>query len=196
MRSSGLQMSLFEGKEPSRPLLDPLFFALRMDASTAIAALDLAARLRRQYGLKGKPQAPELLHVTLHFMGHSPEDPREIVQRACKALEGFRAPSFEVCFDRVLSFRKKSNRPLVLVGGDAPALSGFQKQLRSALLQAHLPDPEKMGFTPHVTLLRDDREVPEQGIAPLCWTVREFVLLRSFHGRGEHQVLARFPLVG
>jgi RNA 2',3'-cyclic 3'-phosphodiesterase len=198
MHSSNTQFSLFEaGTDRSGSLIDPLFFALQLDAGSAATALDLALRLRSQYGLKGKPQSPGLLHVTLHFMGYSPGDPREIVQRACKALQGFRAPPFEVCFDRVLSFRRKSRRPLVLVGGAALApLLHFQQQLRSALLLAHLPDPEKLTFTPHITLLRDDREVPEQGIAPLCWKVRDFVLLRSLHGRGEHQVLARFPLDG
>jgi 2'-5' RNA ligase len=191
------QMSMFDdGAHPSVAPTDVLFFALQPDATAASAIADLAARLRSRYGLKGKLQSPERLHVTLYFMGNFRGVPQEIVDRACNALAAFRAPSFEVCFDRVMSFRRKSNRPVVLVGGELlTPLQQFQSQLSTALVRAHLPDPEKMTFTPHVTLLRDDREVPEQGVNPVRWTAREFVLVHSLFGRGQHRVLARFPLL-
>jgi 2'-5' RNA ligase len=126
--------------------------ALQPDAGTASKIADLAVQLRTQHGLKGKPQSAELLHVTLYFMGHFPGVPQEIVDRSSKALAAFRAPSFDVCFDRVLSFRGTSRRPVVLVGGELLApLHQFQSRVRSALV-------------------------------------------RSVHGRGEHQVLARYLL--
>jgi 2'-5' RNA ligase len=46
-------------------------------------------------------------------------------------------------------------------------------------------------FTPHVTLLYDRRNVEEQPIEPISWTVREFVLIHSMQG---HTHLARWPL--
>jgi len=46
-------------------------------------------------------------------------------------------------------------------------------------------------FNPHVTLLYDARKVEEQPIVPICWTVSEFVLIRSERG---HTRLARWPL--
>lgn len=194
----GPQMSLFgDGAARPVPATDTLFFALQPDVATAQAIASFGARLRGQYALKGKVQAPGLMHVTLYFMGGFVGVPQDLVDRACGALAGFRVPAFDVCFDRVLSFRRKSNRPVVLVGGEALApLCRFQGRLRAVLVAAHLPEPEKIAFNPHVTLLRDDREVPEQSIEPVCWTVREFVLVRSLQGRGRHEVLARFALRG
>ena len=174
---------------------DALFLALQPDAGTAGRIAALAARLRTQHGLTGTPQPAGLLHVTLFFMGRFAGVPQELVARCCEALAHFRAPSFDVCFDRVLSFGGKSRRPVVLVGGALLApLHQFQGHMRSVLLQANLSQPDKPAFIPHVTLLRDDLQVPEQPVEPVCWTVRDFVLVRSLHGRGEHQVLARFAL--
>jgi 2'-5' RNA ligase len=86
-------------------------------------------------------------------------------------------------------------RPLVLVGGQSlQPVRLFQQRLREVLLGGHLPPPDPAPFVPHVTLLRDDRQVPEQPVEPLCWRARDFVLVRSLQGRGQHQVLARFPL--
>jgi 2'-5' RNA ligase len=189
-------MSLFDaGAQPSVAGRDVLFFALQPDAAIAGAMAEFATRMRSQYGLKGKVQRPALLHVTLYVVGRFDGVPQEIVDRAGSALAAFHPPSFEVCFDRVLSFSGRSNRPLVLVGGDSPGpLHEFQGRLRTVLLRAHVPEMQKMAFTPHVTLLRDDRGVPEQAIEPVRWTAREFVLVRSLQGLGQHQVLARFPL--
>lgn len=180
---------------PAAPT-DLLFFALQLETAAARQTADLAARLRTQYGLKGKLLPPERLHITLYFLGGFPGVPQDLVDSACNALATFHEPSFDVCLDRVLSFRGKSNRPVVLVGGDSLApLHQFQGRLRSALLRANLPNPEKKAtFTPHVTLLRDDQEVPEQRIEPVRWKAREFVLVRSLFGRSQHQALARFPL--
>lgn len=191
-------MSLFGGSaQPPAPATDTLFFALQPDATTAQAIVEMAGRLRQQHGLRGRVQGAQLMHVTLYFVGGFHGVPQDIVDRACAALASFRAEPFQVCFDRVLSFRRKSNRPVVLVGGEALApLHRFQQRLRATLVGAHLPEPEKTSFTPHVTLLRDDREMPEQAIEPVCWQVREFVLVRSLQGRGQHEVLARFPMQG
>lgn len=49
-------------------------------------------------------------------------------------------------------------------------------------------------FTPHVTLLYDDRSVAPQAIEPIAWTVREFVLVHSLLGRTEHRILGRWSL--
>jgi 2'-5' RNA ligase len=49
-------------------------------------------------------------------------------------------------------------------------------------------------FTPHVTLLYDDRMVPEQAVEPISWRVREFVLTHSLLGKTQHVELGRWPL--
>jgi 2'-5' RNA ligase len=190
---TAMQGSLF-GSEPVAALpTDNLFFALLPDETTAGTMAAVAARLCRQYGLRGKAVPPERLHVTLYYLGAYAGVPTDLVERACSALAAFRTPTFDVCLDRVMSFSRRSNRPVVLVGGQSSPLHAFQGRLRSVLVSAHLPEPDRLSFTPHVTLLRDDREVPEQAVEPMCWTAREFVLIRSLHGRGEYRILARFP---
>jgi 2'-5' RNA ligase len=44
-------------------------------------------------------------------------------------------------------------------------------------------------FTPHVTLLYGDRAVDESPVAPIRWTVNEFVLIHSLKG---HTHVARW----
>lgn len=181
---------------PDATITDRLFFALQPDAVTAAAIAALAARLHAQLGLKGKPLAPERLHVTLQFIGAFAGLPQEIVNRACDAAAALTAPQFDVCFDRVMSFsRTDSRRPVVLVGGDSLGpLYDFQKRFKAAMLRADVPDASGMSFTPHITLLNGDRPLAEQRVEPFCWTVREFALVRSLVGRGQHENLARFPL--
>ena len=49
-------------------------------------------------------------------------------------------------------------------------------------------------YTPHLTLLFDERRVVERGVEPIGWTVRELVLVRSLHGQARHVALGRWPL--
>jgi len=49
----------------------------------------------------------------------------------------------------------------------------------------------RRAFTPHVTLWYGEREIAENPIEPIGWTVREFVLIHSLRG---HTCLARWPL--
>ena len=53
---------------------------------------------------------------------------------------------------------------------------------------------EVHSFTPHVTLLWADRRVDEYPIAPISWTVREFVLTASLQGYARHIDVASWPL--
>ncbi|RYE41204.1 MAG: hypothetical protein EOP21_08990 [Hyphomicrobiales bacterium] len=50
------------------------------------------------------------------------------------------------------------------------------------------------GFRPHVTLLYDNQLVAGREIAPVQWTVRDVVLVRSVVGQGRHVIEGRWPL--
>ena len=104
-----------------------------------------------------------------------------------------RIEPFEVSFDWTASFRgKHGSRPFVLVGDRGlQRLISFREMLGAAMLQRGLRRVANTNFTPHVTLLYDARSVEEYPIAPISWTVREFVLIRSQKG---HEYLARWPL--
>ena len=117
-------------------------------------------------------------HVTLEFFGTYKRMPWGLVEQIIRALDGFEFDAFEVAFDAAASFPDKPfNRPLVMLGdGGVEDLKAFQHRLCTVLADAGLSDGPYPDFTPHVTLLYDDRIVPPQGIAPVTWRLREFVL--------------------
>jgi 2'-5' RNA ligase len=48
-----------------------------------------------------------------------------------------------------------------------------------------------------MTLLYDWKSIPEQTVAPIQWTAREFVLIQSHVGQNRpYTVLSRWPLRG
>jgi len=178
---------------------DRLFFALRPDADAAEQIASLAQNLRDEHGLKGKPLKTPHFHVTLHFLGDHAGLPQPLVAVASQAAARIATQPFPVMFDRVGSFRNKGRRlqPLVLrCGDDAPALVAFRQTLTDALKHAGIARGLDMRFTPHVTLLYDSRLLPEQVVAPIQWTVSEFVLIHSLIGKTRHIPLERWPLRG
>jgi len=97
----------------------------------------------------------------------------------------------------VESFRNRPrSRPLVLRGGGdgVAAVTAFQKTLGKAMESAGLGKRVEKRFTPHVTLLYDDRALREQATARVGWTVREFALVHSLLGKTQHNLLGRWPL--
>jgi 2'-5' RNA ligase len=167
-----------------------LFFAAIPDASTAAAIHERAGILKRAHNLAGGLIEANYLHISLFFLGGLPE---ESLSRACEAVADVRMNPFEVWFDRTVSFRgKPGSRPFVLFGEDGlRQLTSFRRMLAVALVQKGLRRQANTNFTPHVTLLYDARGVEEHPIAPIGWTVNEFVLVHSLRG---HVHLARWPL--
>jgi 2'-5' RNA ligase len=177
---------------------DRLFFAIFPDAHAAARIAQLAQRLRGEHGLNGRPVATDRFHVTLHHLGDYAGLPQEIVTKAGEGAATVAMPSFEVAFDRALSFSGRPHkRPFVLRGGEnVVALTTLQQALGMALRKAGLGRLAEPQFTPHVTLLYDDHIVTEQAIETISWTVHEFVLVHSLLGRTVHVPLARWPLRG
>jgi RNA 2',3'-cyclic 3'-phosphodiesterase len=190
---SSLQPS-FDGVAGQPSSTDRLFFALRPDAAAIVRIEKLVSDLQGDFGLKGKPLGAARFHVTLHFVGDFPCFPREVADAAVRAAQSVAAmPPFQLGFDRVGSFtRKARNMPLVLLGED-----GLERvrTLQQALVDA-LTGHRDGHYTPHLTLLYDDRHVAARPIEPITWTARDFVLVRSLIGQSRHEVLARLPLRG
>ena len=193
------QLSFIElDAPPPARLTDRLFYAVFPDANTAAHIARLAAHLRGEYGLKGRPLAEDRFHITLHHLGdYVGEPPRELVAAAHEAASEVTALPIEVNFDRAISFRRSHKAPLVLRGGDGVAqLMAFQQALGATMMRTGLGNFVQQRFTPHVTLLYDDHIVPEQAVEIISWTVREFVLVRSLLGQTRHIPLGRWPLLG
>lgn len=190
------EQSFLPGFEAAPQPTDRLFFAIYPDAATAAHIAQLAQQLRAEQALLGKPLKPERFHVTLHHLGDYAGLPQDLVAAACGAAASVAAAPFDITFDRAASFASTPrNRPFVLRGaGGLAALAAFQQSLGEALKKTVLGRWAKPGFTPHVTLLYDDRSVPEQAVAPVSWTAHEFVLVHSLIGQTLHVPLARWPL--
>ena len=91
---------------------------------------------------------------------------------------------FEVSFDRTASFRgRPGNRPFVLMGDDTlDRLKSLRHRLGTAIAEKGMDRKGSRAhrdFAPHVTLLYGDRAVDEYPVAPIRWTVNEFVLIHS-----------------
>jgi 2'-5' RNA ligase len=190
------EQSFLPGFDAAPRLTDRLFFAIYPDAAAAAQMAQLAQQLRTEHGLQGKPLKPERFHVTLHHLGDHDGVPRDLVEVARAAAANVTAAPFDITFDHVASFSSAPrNRPFVLRGdGGLAALVAFQQSLGEALKKTVLGRWVKPGFTPHVTLLYDDRSVPEQAVPPVSWTAHELVLVHSLIGQTLHVPLARWSL--
>ena len=189
------QLSFGEFGASPRPA-DGLFFAVLPEAAAAADISRLGQHQSRTHGLTGKPILAERLHVSVHKIGDYAGRPRGIVAAGCEAGAAVEMSSFDLAFDRVVSFGGRSgNRPFVLRGGDGVAgLLALHRHLGAALQKVGLWRWVKPQYEPHVTLLYDDRYVAEQAVDPVRWTVREFVLVHSLHGQGRYDFLGRWKL--
>lgn len=188
------QPSSFDGFAPPTAT-DRLFFAVIPDADAVECIVRLTQTLRSEHALHGKPTHADRLHVTLHHLGDFAGLPQDVIAAAGAAAAGVVIPAFDVMFDSASSFAGRARqRPFVLRGTAGVAdLKQFQRALSGQMKVAGLP-ARREDFTPHITLLYDDRIVLAQPVEPVSWGVREFVLVHSLLGKSEHRILGRWPL--
>jgi RNA 2',3'-cyclic 3'-phosphodiesterase len=165
-----------------------LFFAAVPDFDAAARIHRVAGILKRAHRFAGKLVPRECLHVSLLFLGRGSE---QLLRDAREAVAGVKMTPFEVSFDRTASFRgRPGNYPFVLVGDDTlDRLKTLGHALDAAIAEQGVAGRVRRDFTPHVTLLYGDRAVEEYPVAPICWTVNEFVLIHSLQG---HRHVARW----
>ncbi len=177
---------------------DRIFFAVVPDAETAARIHALAEELKAGNGLDGNLILPEHLHITLFHLGDWRELPAEIVAIASRAAAEVAAAPFDVTCRRVESFRNRTGiYPFVLLAEQgATPLQAFQQALGAALKRNGLGGATQGDFKPHVTLLRDDTRMKPIAVAPVTWTVRDFVLIHSLLGQTKHVHLGRWALNG
>nr|WP_244530582.1 2'-5' RNA ligase family protein [Salaquimonas pukyongi] len=117
------------------------------------------------------------------------------IATALRAAARVRVHGFDIGFDRLCAFGRGERRAIVLrcSSGASPA-SSLRRNLIRELVRSGLWWGRGK-FTPHLTLLWDRSPVPEICLdAPICWTVRDFVLVRSLVGCSRHIDLGRWPL--
>jgi 2'-5' RNA ligase len=170
-----------------------LFFAVRPDGRAGAEIENLAGRLQRAHRLKGRPIDRPRLHNTLASV-HDTGTLTDHIRRAKAIGDRLWQRSFSVCFDWTGSFRNKGGRhPFVLRAGDPTPLSDLRAALRTQMLRDGFA--VESSFTPHITMLWADRRVDEDyPVAPITWTVRDFVLMASLQGQSRHIEVARWRL--
>ncbi len=166
-----------------------LFLALWPDDATRERLAELARRVSQT--VDGRRTTERNLHLTLAFLGPvDPERSRTLRQK----LTRLPFSPFTLTLDHLGYWP----RPQVIWVGrhrPPPPLDALVNRLRAVLNELKLPQDHRP-FVPHVTLLRKvHRRPPPREIAPIPWTVRDFVLVESrLTPRGaEYRLLQRWP---
>ena len=156
------------------PATDGVFFALFPSEDAAAQLARTAQQLCIRHRLDGRVFAPERFHVSLlGFGAHAG------LRRRCGRCYGrnrFRAVRSDLRSRRELSRPAAPAR--VVQRRRHSELIAFQRALGHSIQKRGL-GRAKPQYTPHVTMLYDERAVEDHAIAPLRWTVRDFVLVHS-----------------
>lgn len=169
-----------------------LFFALWPDSATGDVLATTAGELRKSCG--GRAPAAADLHLTLAFLGDVPATRVAELERLAATLV---AAPFVLNLDCIGYWRQQR---LVWAGPQScpPELELLAAALGDGLRAGGF-HTERRRFKPHVTLLRDVRNVPLQtACGPLAWRPTQFVLACSRPAvRGVcYQLLGGWPLTG
>jgi 2'-5' RNA ligase len=190
------QQSLFppkplprESPAPARPGPDrhPVFFAILPPASLQ-PELRRAVDACRHWNVTAGLGAPETRHISLVALGFAQQLVPSHRAAAESAAAGLRLAPFELCFDRVASFRAKSGnkRPLVLLPADQAPLVALTTALRTGMMQ-HGFMPQRPPAQFHLTLCYDRADIRTRPIDPIQFTVDRLTLVRSIYGETRYE---------
>jgi len=180
------------GRAPSR-VSHNLFFALRPDEGVRDRIEAVARQLKGELAPAGRWLKPHRYHMTLCYLGAHAHVPDELIANALSAGDGVRAPAFAFDLDVAGSFANPSIPWWVGCRETSPALAVLWDAISAGLSSHSGGDAHRV---PHVTILRNaDRRLPQTSIAPIPWSVDDFVLIDSLIGpEPKHTVLRRWRL--
>lgn len=174
------------------------FFAVLPDDDARAGIAAASERFCKSHRVSGSLVGADNFHLTLCPIGK--------VERMLPSLEGalraaagtVRASAFDITLDSAMRFSVMDGRfPFVLCADSASTESALK--LRQAVAEAQrrggLAVTGVSSYLPHVTLLHGHVvDAIQESIAPIRWTVREFVLIRRFFGQSRQEVVERWPL--
>jgi 2'-5' RNA ligase len=189
-------MNLFGSDTPPPPKPSDLpkehqfFYAVKPTDEATARLMDTRGSLSKRFGLGGKGVAGTRLHITLRPLPHYHVYPDHRIELFCRIGSTIRQKPFLVTVDLARSYAS-----LVLVPSvPNEQLAELEQALSSTLAEAGFS--AQWSFSPHVTLLYSDKKIPDKKVDPISWTVNEFVLIHSVHGKTIHNIIERFPLRG
>lgn len=172
------------------PNTSRLFFALWPDDKTRQKLAHLTQSIKAE-GFKWVQ--PHNLHVTLVFLGRVDEDVELLIKQSAG---GISAQPFELTFDSLSYW----NRPRILcLTCQQPvpeAASILAAALEIAAVNCGLQtDPRP--YTPHITLARHARYLPDVKIEPIIWRTEAFCLVESCSEPDGvfYKVIQQWPLI-
>lgn len=114
---------------------------------------------------------PEIMHLTLRFLG---EVPQATVDRVKQAMDGLRFQPFDVEFSGLGAFPNLKRMNVVWVGitRGQEQLNDIFHQLEPKLRQIGLP-PDNKGFSPHMTIARVKSGLNRIALADYVESMRE-----------------------
>jgi 2'-5' RNA ligase len=148
----------------------------------------VSRRLRRA---AGGGIARENLHVSLIPVFRGDAVPPGLEDAACARAREIDVRPFVLTFDKVESF--KAGRRWCVVLACSRGIAGLYELQRKLIHR--FSGEERMGsFMPHMTLMYARDFVEKRPVAPVSWTVREFLLLHSRYGTGRQEIVMRRAL--
>ncbi len=179
------------------------FLAIDLPANIHAALAERQAEFRRLTS-SARWTRPEVIHLTLKFLGEITESQAGQVRRALNALRPTQPFSVEI---KGFGFFPDARRPRVFWAGVVapPDLAQLARRVEEAMEEIGFP-PEPRPFSPHLTLARFREPRPESALLAAAerhatasmgrCDVREFHLYESkLKPQGaEYIKLARFPL--
>ncbi|HEY8098656.1 MAG TPA: RNA 2',3'-cyclic phosphodiesterase [Methylobacter sp.] len=167
-----------------------LFFALWPDDETRQALAGLGQSIKAK-GFKWVQ--PHNLHATLVFLGQVDEDVSSLIKQS---VTNIAVPPFELTFDRLSYW----SRPRVLCLTCQQPVPEAAVMLAAALTEV----AENCGlqtdtrpYTPHITLARHARYLPDVKLEPIIWRAEAFCLVESCSEPGGviYKVIQQWPLL-
>ena len=128
------------------------FISVDLDEPLIRERITTAQKGLQQTGAQLKLVDPEIMHLTVRFLGEIPQTTVEAVK---DAMNSVRFPSFEVQFSSLGAFPNLKRINVVWVGikHGQEQLDEIFHQLEPKLRRSGLP-PDNKGFSPHLTIAR------------------------------------------
>jgi 2'-5' RNA ligase len=167
------------------------FFALWPDPRARALIGGLAREVALESG--GRPTLPDLIHLTLAFVGAQPAIRVDSLRRLAGLV---RASSFALALDKIGGFQRTG---IAWLGSTNPQseLLALQRDLTDALRMRAFPIEDR-SYAPHLTLARRSTTLVERRLPqPIGWRVNAFALVASETAETgpSYRTIAEWPLV-
>ncbi|CAN5116558.1 hypothetical protein BH10PSE2_BH10PSE2_22930 [soil metagenome] len=169
---------------------DKIFFAVKAAEAGRRRACE-AARATLPVSVPANFQRERVIHATIVLAGLS--DDSRVTPTALEMAALVRAARFTLVFDTLVGFGGPKGVLALTCSTEPPEWAILRTQLSQ--IPRRLKTAIVGGTTPHLTLAYGcPPTVPIPLAEPVAWSADEFLLIRSLHGKAEHEELGCWAL--